>query len=464
MTGAAGHMGLEAVKLFAENRNIHLKLLILPNKSERKRMKPYYNYANVEILEGDLRNIDDVRKGVNGADYVYHLGALIPPAADHFPELSEKINLGGTLNIIKAIKEQDNPDGIKLIYIATVASMGNRPAPIHWGRTGDPIRVGYFDAYAVSKVKAERAVIESGLKYWVSLRQSGMLHRDMLRIIDPIIFHQPLDNHIEWSTAEDSGWALYNICSIDLPDEFWRNMYNIGSGPEFRETFYDFTKTLFAQIGVSDIHKFFKPRDFTTRNFHCVWYSDSEKLNNWLNFRKSTYAGYLKSLNIPGYFHFLRFIPGGIVRKVIFEPLSRKAEGTRNWIENNVVEKIKAFWGSRENWEKIPEKWENFKINKVPKTVMLDHGWNETLRVEDISINDCRRAAEFRGGECVSSEMLTGDIYSLLKWKCALGHIFRASPNAVLRGGHWCPDCDTDVTAYEAQAKRNRFFAQVYFA
>ena len=30
-----------------------------------------------------------------------------------------------------------------------------------------------FDYYAVSKIAAERYVIESGLKYWVSLRQTG---------------------------------------------------------------------------------------------------------------------------------------------------------------------------------------------------------------------------------------------------------------------------------------------------
>ena len=42
--------------------------------------------------------------------------------------------------------------------------------PIHWGRVGDPIKPSMFDYYAVSKVAAERYVIESGLKYWVSLR------------------------------------------------------------------------------------------------------------------------------------------------------------------------------------------------------------------------------------------------------------------------------------------------------
>lgn len=462
ITGATGHMGIEAVRLLAENKNIRLKLLTLATRADKNKLKPYINSSNIEIIEGDLREIEDVRKGVKGVDYVLHLGALIPPVADRYPQLAEKINLGGTLNIIQAIKEQGDSDNIRLVYIATVASMGNRPAPIHWGRTGDPIKVSEFDAYAVSKVKAERAVIESGLKYWVSVRQSGMLHPDMLKIMDPIIFHQPLDNHIEWSTAEDSGRLLYNICTKELPDEFWRNMYNIGSGSEFRETFYDFTRNLFAKIGVNDIHKLFKPKDFTLKNFHCVWYADSDKLNSWLDFRRSTYTGFLKTLNIPSYYHMLKLLPGQLARKIIFLPLCKRTDGPRNWIENNIVDRIKAYWGSRENWEKIPDSWEDFRINRVPENQLLEHGWDESLSVEEISLEDCRKAAAFRGGECLSTEMTIGDIYTPLKWKCALGHEFSASPNAVLRGGHWCPDCDTDVTGYLQQSEKSMFFGQVY--
>ena len=462
ITGASGHMGLEAVKLLAENDNIRLRLLILAAPLERRKLGCYRNYSNIEIIEGDLRNIEDVRRGVKGADYVLHLGALIPPAAERFPDLTEKINLGGTLNVIRAIKEQEEPDKIRLVFIATVALMGNRPAPVHWCRTGDPIKVSLFDSYGVSKVKAERAVIESGLKYWVSLRQSGMLHKDMLKIMDPIIFHQPLNNYIEWSTAEDSGRALYNICTKNLPQKFWRNIYNIGSGSEFRETYHDFCKTLFGRMGIRDIHKLLNPRDFALQNFHCVWYSDSDRLNKWLNFRKSTYEGFLKTLDIPFYYRLVKLIPVRLLRKMVIEPLSRKTEGPRNWLENNIIEKIRAYWGSREKWEHIPDKWEDFRIERVPEARFIDHGWDETRSIEKVDLNDCRSAAGFRGGECLSAEMPAGDIFTQLKWRCALGHEFEASPNAVLRGGHWCPVCDTDVSRYEAQAASNRFFGQVY--
>lgn len=462
ITGATGHMGIEALKLLSKNKTFRLKLLSISDKHDRKILKPYLNRPDIEIIRGDLRNIDDVRRGVDGSDFVLHLGAIIPPAAEHNAELTEQINYGGTLNIIRAIREQPDADSIKLVYIATVAVFGNRPAPVHMARTGDPIKVSSFDEYGISKVRAERAVIESGLKYWVSLRQSGMLHKDMLKMMVPIIFHQPLDNHIEWSTAEDSGRVLLKICTMPLPDEFWRNIYNISSGSEYRETYFDFTKTLFARIGVSNIQKLFRPKDFALKNFHCVWYSDSNILNNWLHFRGGTYSGFLKNLDIPSYFHLLRLLPGRLIRKLVIEPLSRGADGTRSWIENNVTDRIKAFWGSRENWEKIPDRWEDFRLNRVPDAQLLEHGWDETLSIGEIDLEVCRSAAAFRGGLCLSETMTEGDIFKPLKWKCAMGHEFEANPYTVLRAGHWCPQCDTDVSRYAFQAAHSRFFAQVY--
>lgn len=36
------------------------------------------------------------------------------------------------------------------------------------------------------------------------------------------------------------------------------------------------------------------------------------------------------------------------------------------------------------------------------------------------------------------------------------------SVNAVLQGGHWCPECLKDAWAYGQIAKKNPFYAQVW--
>lgn len=119
---------------------------------------------------------------------------------------------------------------VELVYIGTVAETGSRLPPIHWGRVGDPIKASVFDHYAVSKIAAERLVIESGLKHWVSLRQTDILYYDLLEMMDPIMYHQPWSNVLEWVTEEDSGRLLANLCIKDLPDSFWKSAYNIGGG------------------------------------------------------------------------------------------------------------------------------------------------------------------------------------------------------------------------------------------
>ncbi|MBB6480530.1 NAD-dependent epimerase/dehydratase family protein [Spirochaeta isovalerica] len=464
MTGAAGHMGYEGLKLLAENKSVKLKLLSLGDRKSRTILAPYKAYENVEIIEGDLTHYDDVLRGIRGSDYVLHVGAIIPPAADHFPDLAERVNFGGTLNIIRAIGEQDNSDRIKLVYISTVASMGDRMPPIHWVRTGDPIKVSRFDYYGASKVKAERAVMESGLPFWVVLRQSGMLHRDLLKIMDPIMFHQPLNNHMEWSSADDSGRILNNICTMDLPDPFWRQVYNIGGGEEYRKTNFQFMAEAFQAMGFSDFRKILTPRFFTSGNFHGCWYLDSDRLDKWLHFRQTPYGVFFKKLKdaLPSIYKLNRLIPAELIKNWVMKPLAMKEQGPLNWIRKNRTDRIEAFWGSRQQWEKMPEKWDDFQLLRNPEPIKIDQGYNSGKEDRKLQLKDCRIAAAFRGGLCLSPRMHHGDIYSPLDWTCSCGEEFSASPFTVLRGGHWCPRCDLDSENYSRRAAANPFFAQVY--
>ena len=73
-----------------------------------------------------------------------------------------------------------------------------------------------------------------------------------------------------------------------------------------------------------------------------------------------------------------------------------------------------------------------------------------------------RKAAEFRGGACLSETMEKGDLFTPLKWRCAFGHEFMATPNLVLFLGHWCPECMAGEWKYGEIAEVNPFFAQVW--
>lgn len=239
LTGASGNMGHESFKqLYAKKNELNIVLLLRGSQKNKELFKDYENDPSVKIVWGDLCKYEDVLKCVNGADYVLHVGGMVSPSADYYPTKTVVTNTTAARNIVDAVKAQPDPDAIKVVYIGTVAETGDRNAPTHWGRTGDPIQISVYDHYACSKVIAESIFAESGLKYWVSLRQSGILYADIIKNMDPIMYHVPLNGVLEWATVEDSGRLMTNICTMDLPEEFWRSFYNIGSGDEYRLTNY----------------------------------------------------------------------------------------------------------------------------------------------------------------------------------------------------------------------------------
>lgn len=466
LTGASGSMGLEGMKqILDRNDRFRLRILVRPSAKNKALMKDYNGNPGLEIVWGDLDNYDHLKRCVTGADYVLHVGALVSPEADRYPKQSMITNYGSTKNLIWAIKEQPNQDEIHLIYIGTVAETGCRMAPIHWGRCGDPIKGSVFDYYAVSKIAAERAVIDSGLKHWVSLRQTGIMPPKESAAQEPIIFHQPPANVLEWVTNMESGILLANACEDWVPEDFWRKVYNIGGGDSFRITYSQYFDDLLKPLGFG-FQDVFEPQWFARFNFHGQWYTDSDALNDILRFRVMTYEQYVKGAQDAMAAMAANPMAAGMLptkegMKSMHERIARSQMGTLWMQEPGNEDWVSAFFGSREAIAGLPARWEDVDLTAPSKTpVYLDHGYDESKPVERLTEDDLRAAAEFRGGRYLGSE--TGDFYGPARWKCAFGHEFTASPNLVLKGGHWCPECERISWNYPTIAKRSPFFNQVW--
>lgn len=213
LTGGTGGMGMESLRALLSDLD-KFTLRVLARKSDKNRdiLKEYEGMNGMEICWGDLSDEDCLYKYVKDVDIILHIAAFVSPQADYYPKKAMEANFGGTRNLIKAIYRLNQQDTTRFVYIGTVAQTGDRMPPIHWGRVGDPIKPSMFDYYAVSKVAAERYVIESGLKYWVSLRQTGIIGPAMAKIRDSIQFHNCLDNVLEYVSDRDSGRAMRNLC------------------------------------------------------------------------------------------------------------------------------------------------------------------------------------------------------------------------------------------------------------
>lgn len=465
LTGASGIMGQETMKQLLDRHNrFCVRALVRPSEKNRVLMKKYA-CPSLEIIWGDMTDFETVKKGVDGADYVLHIGAMVSPAADKYPEKTLYTNIGSTLNIIKAIKEQPDPDKVHLVYVGTVAMTGGRTEPVHWGRVGDPINPSIFDYYALSKVYSELAVYESGLRYWVSIRQTGQHPSNEGAAEEPIIFHQPPNNVLEWSTSIESGICMANICEDWVPEEFWRKGYNLSSGAGYRLATWELMDLNLGAFGLG-LKDLFESDMIAQYNFHGHYFSDADKLDEILHFRcipaEQYWGGVREEMRRMAANPMIRgMFPSGEQMKAHNIEIGHKRMGTYWMFENNEENWIKAFFGSREK-QKAIKNWDEYDLHHPSEEVnYLDHGYDESKKLDDLTLDDLKKAAEFRGGRCLAESI--PDIYTPVLWECADGHRFLMSVNAVLQGGHWCPECLSHEWKYGQIAKKNPFYAQVWF-
>ena len=464
VTGGTGTMGQETIKqLLARKNRFRVKALARPSAKNRALMKKMADPA-LEVIWGDMADYDTMKRGVDGSDYVLHIGAMVSPAADQYPEKTLYTNIGSTLNIIKAIKEQPDPDKVHLVYVGTVAMTGGRTEPVHWGRVGDPINPSIFDYYALSKVYSELALFESGLKHWVSIRQTGQHPSSEGAGEEPIIFHQPPNNVLEWSTSIESGICMANACEEWVPESFWRKAYNLSSGAGYRLATWELMDLNLSAFGLG-LKDLFDCDMIAQYNFHGHYYSDADQLDDILHFRcipaEQYWGGVKEEMRRMAANPMIRaMFPTGEQMKAHNKEIGHKRMGTYWMFENNEENWIKAFFGSREKQKAIGS-WDTYDLHHPSEEVTyLDHGYDESRSLEELTLEDLQKAAEFRGGKCLAEEI--PDIYTPIRWQCADGHEFLMSVNAVLQGGHWCPECLKHEWRYGEIAKKNPFYAQVW--
>lgn len=461
-------MGHETLtRLLRHPQEVEVTVLARDRRHNHRQLDKLEQSGAVRVIWGDLRDYDTVARGVADADYVLHVGGMVSPAADHCPKTTMQVNVGAARNIARAtLARPDKGRGCRVIYIGSVAQLGNRYPHRHWGRSGDPVWHSLFDTYGLSKIRAEREIAEAGLPHWVSLRQTGILAFDIVKKgSDPITFHVPLQGVLEWVTAEDSGQLLTNLVLADLPESFWNRFYNIGGGAGFRLTNYEFEQLILKAMYCPEPEKVFHSNWFATRNFHGMWYEDSDLLEDLLHFRTCPDAEtYFKEFQrkLPWYFRLTPIVPAAVIRKAMSYICHHAPLGTMSWVRDGNKKRLDAYFGGLEEWKKIPD-WNDTDLSHPSETpCRIDHGYDENIPESQLGLEECRSAAHFRGGRCLSAQITPGDLDTPQEWECHAGHRFTATPRLILLGGHWCPECFGDNPDYEDIARHNPFFAQVY--
>jgi len=141
--------------------------------------------------------------------------------------------------------------------------------------------------------------------------------------------------------------------------------------------------------------------------------------------------------------------------------VEKHRNGTAYWYAQGQDLRILAFFKDYATYEAIPDWGAGTSLWEAEaEWKRLEHGYDESK--PRLELSDLQGAARFRGGACLAPAW-NGDWYAALPWSCALGHEFNAKPYTVLKAGHWCPQCVPPPWNYDEEARRNPFFAQVWY-
>ncbi len=171
VTGGAGFIGSHLVDaLLAENISVR----VVDNYSTGRPENLAHVSGRVEVIEADISKSGSWQKGFQGADWVFHLGALadIVPSIQR-PEDYFLANVNGTFNVLEAAKHA----GVKRFVYAASSSCYGIPDSYPTAETAE-IRPQY--PYALTKRLGEELVM-----HWAQVYQLPAVALRLFNVYGP---------------------------------------------------------------------------------------------------------------------------------------------------------------------------------------------------------------------------------------------------------------------------------------
>ncbi len=146
VTGGAGFIGSNLAEALVRAGE---RVRIFDDFSSGKRENLKSFAADVEVMEGDLRDMDAVRRAVDGVTGIYHQAALrsVPRSVDN-PLATNDVNITGTLQLLMAARDA----GVERVVAASSSSVygANEALPKREDQELLPV-----SPYAASKLAGE---------------------------------------------------------------------------------------------------------------------------------------------------------------------------------------------------------------------------------------------------------------------------------------------------------------------
>ncbi len=148
VTGGAGFIGSHVVDTLI-NRGYDVKILDNMSTGKLSNISGHWSKGMVELVEGDIRNLELLKKTVHDVSIVFHTAAITSvPFSVKNPELTVDVNVGGTVKLLASAIEAKVE---KFIFVSSCAVYGDpRFLPVKETHPTSPI-----SPYAESKMVAE---------------------------------------------------------------------------------------------------------------------------------------------------------------------------------------------------------------------------------------------------------------------------------------------------------------------
>lgn len=476
ITGITGNMGQAVFAALHDAEVDEIRLLVRSPKRFKKLLKTNKALKDrITVIPGSMTDRAAIKQLIDKANIVINMAAVIPPRSDQNPQAAVACNQLGTdvlVSEIESIKEAQPA----LIHISTVALYGNRTGGHPFGRVGDPLLVSPLDVYSATKLRGEFRVLESSIEKWAVLRQSAMLHPQMLtdNIHDGLMFHTVYESPLEWVTAHDSGVLIRNIINKfvhdTVPAKFWKRCYNIAGGKANRRYGIQTFDEGFEIIG-GTTKDFFKPGYNATRNFHGVWYLDCDELNDMFDYQSQTPDEYWQEVfRAHPIFKLGKLVPKTVIGYFMFRRLLKDKNAPSYWAKHGDEARLTAYFGGKDNYDKLQQKsWADYTVSDGSDIPNLDdnatpvyYGYDITKPDNELTQADLAAVAQAHGGKLLSE--FDGDMYKKLDWLTQDGERFTACAYTVLRAGHWYnPVYKKFVWDFDRLSKVDKVFASVWY-
>lgn len=203
ITGGAGNFGRTLAQAF-KRQGHGLRILDLPSCD----FSLFEDWEDTRIVPGDILDPGSLKEHLEGADWVFHLAAILPPVSETNREMTFKVNVEGTKSLLDACASLSKVP--QVVFASSISVYGDTTG--EKGVIGPDHPVKPTDWYAESKVEAEEILFASGLPY-VNLRISAIVIPAFLDPPEPWSFQN--DQKIELVTLGDLVEAMTSLEKLE---------------------------------------------------------------------------------------------------------------------------------------------------------------------------------------------------------------------------------------------------------